>query len=172
MIMPCECSNTQAPLITDFSIDTALLEPCLAEYAETPGGLIPILQKAQELYGWLSIELLAYISARTGVKPAKVFGVVTFYTQFRTKPIGKHLILICQGTACHVNGSAAVEEAVRDYIKVGEGEISADGLFTYSNVACLGCCSLAPAMMIDGKTYGSLTIETITRILDGLKKEI
>ena len=151
-----------------------LLEPTLAQYIpadenikeeQVQGYLIPILQKAQELYGYLPNDLLAHIAQRTGVKPAKVMGVVTFYTQFRTMPVGKHLILLCQGTACHVNGAAEIEEAVRSHLGVEEDEISADGLFTYSNVACLGCCSLAPAMMIGEQTYGNLTKASAVKIL-------
>jgi len=161
--MGCNCLNQTS--IGGTAIDITLLEPCLEKYADTEGSLIPILQKAQELYGWLPTDLLAYIAERTGVKPAKVMGVVTFYTQFRTKPSGKHLILLCQGTACHVNGSAEIEEAIRGHLGVGEGEITGDGLFTYSNVACLGCCSLAPAMLIGEKTYGNLTKVSAVKIL-------
>jgi len=159
--MSCNCGQN----------DYHLLEPCLAQYAETPGSLITILQQAQALYGYLPVDLIAYIARRTNIKPAKVMGVVSFYTQFRTKPVGKHLILLCQGTACHVNGSAGIEEAIRDYLQVDEGEISADGLFTYNNVACLGCCSLAPAMMIGERTYGNLTKEAAVKVLQDIARE-
>jgi NADH-quinone oxidoreductase subunit E len=98
-------------------------------------------------------------------------GVVTFYTQFRTKPVGKHLILLCQGTACHVNGSAEIEEAIHEHLGVGEGEITADGLFTYNNVACLGCCSLSPVMMIGDKTYGNLTKQSAVKILKEIESQ-
>ncbi|MCL2299279.1 MAG: NAD(P)H-dependent oxidoreductase subunit E, partial [Firmicutes bacterium] len=108
-------------------MDLSLLEPCLEAYAGAEGSLIPILQQAQALYGYLPAELLAHIARRTGIKPAKVMGVATFYAQFRAEPVGKHLILLCQGTACHVNGSAAVGEAVREYLGVEEGEITPDG---------------------------------------------
>jgi NADH-quinone oxidoreductase subunit E len=129
--------------------------------------LIEILQKAQETHGWLSPETLEKISEEHNIKPAKIAGVVSFYTQFRTKPAGKNLILLCQGTACHVNGSAEIEAAIRDFLGAGEDEITADGKFTYSNVACLGCCSLAPAMIINGKTFGKLTRESVVEILSG-----
>jgi NADH-quinone oxidoreductase subunit E len=146
-----------------------LLEPELEKYAD--GGLIAVLQKAQKIYGYLSAELLTHISRRLNIKPAKIMGVVTFYTQFKTKPAGKHLILLCQGTSCHVNGSADIEKAVRDYLKTEEGEISENGLFTYNSVACLGCCSLSPAMMIDAKTYGNLTGESAVAILKKIAEE-
>ncbi|MDR2531869.1 MAG: NADH-quinone oxidoreductase subunit NuoE [Oscillospiraceae bacterium] len=143
------------------------LESELEKYADSgKGALIPILQKAQEIYGWLPADVLEYIGKKTGIKPAKITGVVTFYTQFRTKPAGKHLILLCQGTACHVNGSAEIESAIRGRLNVGEGEITEDGLFTYNNAACLGCCSLSPVMMVGDKTYGKLTRESTVKILD------
>lgn len=170
--MSLNCTNQCAQ---DFSLDESgmditLLEPCLEKYADVEGSLITILQTAQDIYGYLPIDLLAYIACRTGVKPAKVLGVVTFYTQFRTKPVGKNLILICQGTACHVNGSARIEEAVRSHLGIEEGEISEDGLFTYNNVACLGCCSLAPAMMIGDRVYGNLDKAKTVKILDSVKE--
>lgn len=154
-------------------IDVSLIEPYLAEYKNNKDNisLITVLQKTQDIYGYLPVELLEYISKHTGIKLAKIMGVVTFYTQFRTKPAGKHLILLCQGTACHVNGSAEIETAVRDYLKVGEGEISSNGLFTYNNVACLGCCSLSPVMMIDGKAYGNLTKEGAVKILKEIEED-
>ena len=147
------------------------LEPALEKYAGAKGSLITILQKAQDIYGWLSIDLLAYIARRAEIPAAKVMGVVTFYTQFRTKPVGKNLILLCQGTACHVNGSSAIEGAIKDALNVEEGDISKNGLFTYTNVACIGCCSLAPVMMIGSKAYGGLTKPKVAGILKDIELE-
>ena len=151
-------------------VDFSLIEPELTKYIGTEGSLITVLQKTQDIYGYLSNDILMHISKRLNIKPAKVMGVVTFYTQFRTKPVGKYLILLCQGTACHVNKSNEIEEAVREYLKIEEGEISKDGLFTYNNVACLGCCSLSPVMMIGGKTYGNLTKDKAVKILKEIGK--
>ncbi|MCL2054006.1 MAG: NAD(P)H-dependent oxidoreductase subunit E [Oscillospiraceae bacterium] len=169
--MNCNCNAHQEPRSENLSVDAGLIEQELIKYADIKGGLITVLQKAQETYGWLPSDLLEYIAGRMGVGLAKVIGVVTFYTQFRTKPVGKNLILLCQGTACHVNGSSDIEEAIRDYLEVEEGEISENGLFTYNNVACLGCCSLSPAMMVGGKTYGNLTKESTVKILKEIEKE-
>lgn len=163
--MECNCKSKEWSF-ADSEIDIKLLEPTLERYADVNGSLITILQKAQELYGYLPVDLMAYIAYRTGIKPAKVLGVVSFYTQFRTKPVGKNLILLCQGTACHVNGSAAIEVAIQEHLNVDEGEITADSLFTYNNVACLGCCSLSPVMMIGSETYGGLTKEKVIKILN------
>lgn len=150
------------------------LQPVLDKYAKVPGSLITILQKTQEIYGYLSIDAINHISEATGIKPAKIYGVATFYAQFRLQPIGKHLIMLCQGTACHVNGSEMIEEAVCEYLGIKDGETTEDGLFTLNNVACLGCCSLAPVMMIqsaDGdETYGNLTKDKVVQILAEIKE--
>lgn len=149
------------------------LKPVLEQYADVSGSLITILQKTQDIYGYLSSDVINYISEATGIKPAKIYGVATFYAQFRLKPIGKYLIMLCQGTACHVNGSEIIEEAVCEYLNIKDGETTEDGLFTLNNVACLGCCSLAPVMMIkssDGEeTYGNLTKDSVKEILAGIR---
>ncbi len=150
------------------------LQPVLDKYAKVPGSLITILQKTQDIYGYLSIDAINHISEATGIKPAKIYGVATFYAQFRLQPIGKNLIMLCQGTACHVNGSEMIEEAVCEYLGIQDGETTEDGLFTLNNVACLGCCSLAPVMMIqsaDGdETYGNLTKDKVVQILAEIKE--
>ena len=168
--MECSCSEKQPSCET---VDTDLLEPYLKQFdgSGAKGNVIAILQKAQDIYGYLPVEILVYIARRMRVKPSKIMGIVSFYTQFRTKPVGKHLILLCQGTACHVNGSAHIEEAIKDTLGVEEGDISPNGLFTYTNVACLGCCSLAPVMMIGGKTYGGLTKAKTVKILNDIEQE-
>ena len=145
------------------------LASVLEEYGHVQGSMITILQKAQEIYGYLSVECINHIGEKTGIKPAKIYGVATFYAQFRFKPIGKNLIMLCQGTACHVNGSKAIEEAICDFLKIQDGETTEDGLFTLNNVACIGCCSLAPVMMVANsagdETYGNLTKDSVKDIL-------
>jgi len=125
--------------------------------------IITVLQQAQDIYGYLSDELILHIASKTGIKPAKVIGVATFYAQFRFKPAGKYMVQLCQGTACHVNGSGAIEEALLSFLSEQApykiGDTTPDGLFTLKSVACLGCCSLSPVMMINGETYGTLTPE-------------
>lgn len=157
--------------VSDPNVDLKKLDPVLQKYKGISGSLITILQEAQELYGYLSLEVLNYIAEEIGVKPAKVHGVATFYTQFRLNPVGKYLIMLCQGTACHVNGSKLIEEAICDELKISEGETTEDGLFTLNNVACLGCCSLSPVMMINGETYAKLTPESTKKILRELKQK-
>ncbi|MDR1816235.1 MAG: NADH-quinone oxidoreductase subunit NuoE [Clostridiales Family XIII bacterium] len=146
------------------------IEPVMEKYAGVPGSLITILQKTQDAYGYLSEDAIAYIAKRTGVPASKIYGVATFYTQFRLKPVGRYILMLCKGTACHVNGAAGIEEAVTEHLGIADGETTADGLFTLDVVACLGCCSLAPVMMVKGpdgeETYGSLTKAKVRSLLD------
>ena len=126
------------------------LDAVLDEYGRDAGSLIGILQKTQDIYGYLPSDVIYYVAAQTGTTPAKVMGVATFYTQFRLEPVGKYLIMLCKGTACHVNGSDRIEAAI-------------------TNVACLGCCSLSPVMMINEETFGSLTPDKAVEILNEFK---
>ena len=149
--------------------DLSLLNDVLAKYKNVKGSLITILQKAQDIYGYLPTDVIYHIAKETGNTPAKVMGVATFYTQFRLNPIGKYLIMLCQGTACHVNGSERIETAISEELGIKDGETTEDGLFTLKCVACLGCCSLSPVMMINDETYGSLTPEKTIAILKELR---
>lgn len=161
--MECSCSGAKS--------DLSLIEPTLTQYADTKGSLITILQHAQEIYGYLPQDVIRYISERTGVAPAKIMGVATFYTQFRLQPVGKYLIMLCKGTACHVNGSDLIEKTITETLGIHDGETTEDGLFTLKNVACLGCCSLSPVMMINEETYGRLTPDKTRAILAELTEK-
>ncbi|MBQ3128684.1 MAG: NADH-quinone oxidoreductase subunit NuoE [Clostridia bacterium] len=151
--------------------DLSLIKDVLDKYADVDGSLITVLQHAQDIYGYLPTDVLYHIAERVGVSPAKVMGVATFYSQFRLQPVGKYLIMLCQGTACHVNGSEKIEKAIFDELGISDGETTQDGLFTLKNVACLGCCSLSPVMMINDETYGSLTPDKAKEILKSLKSK-
>ena len=161
--MKCPCQQQQS--------DLSLLQPVLQKYASVKGSLITILQQAQEIYGYLPTDVLYHIAEQTGSTPARVLGTATFYTQFRFQPIGKYLITLCDGTACHVNGSARIAAAVQEYLQVENGGTTADGLFSFSIAACLGCCSLSPVMMINEDTYGSLTPAQVLEILKDIRKK-
>lgn len=151
--------------------DFTLLKPVLDEYADIPGSLITILQKAQDIYGYLPKDVMYYIAEQVGTTPAEVMGVATFYKQFRLHPIGKYLVMSCHGTACHVNGSARISDAISAYLGIQNGETTEDGLFTLEYVACLGCCSLAPVIMINGEVYGNLTPEKAINIFKTIREK-
>lgn len=145
------------------------VEEIVAAYKEKPGSLITILQQVQDIYNYIPRQAVEVISHELGIKEAKIMGVITFYTQFRTEPIGKHLIMLCQGTACHVNGAKDIEQAIVDTLSIEDGQTTEDGLFTLMNVTCLGCCSLSPVMMIGDETYGKLTPQETKKILEDIK---
>ena len=151
------------------SVDLSLIKDVLDKYADVKGSLISILQKTQEIYGYIPIDAVYHIAERTGLTPAKIMGVATFYAQFRFTAVGKYLIMICKGTACYVNGADRIADAVMEELGIGDNETTADGLLSLSLVSCLGCCSLAPVMMINEDTYGSLTPEKVVKILRDIK---
>ncbi len=167
--MSCNCNHERTEARE--AVNLSEIDPIIEKYGKVKGSVITILQGVQETYGFLPLESLPYIAEKTGMKEAKLYGVATFYTQFRMKPSGKHLISLCQGTACHVNGSAAIEKAIIQELGIKEGETTPDGLFTLSNVACLGCCSLAPVMLISGETYAKLTPEKTIAVLNQLRAD-
>ncbi len=157
----CNCNHSPS--------DLTLLESVLEKYASQRGSLITILQKAQDIYGYLPTDVIYHIAERTGNTPAKVMGVATFYTQFRLTPVGKYLIMLCQGTACHVNGSERIAAALEEELGITDGGTTEDGLFSLKCVACLGCCSLSPVMMINEDSYGSLTPEKAVSIIRDIR---
>lgn len=139
----------------------------LEEWKGIKGNVIPLLQKTQDLFGFLPREAMGEIARATGKAPAEVYGVATFFAQFRFKPIGKHVMKICHGTACHVQGADSLDTVVEMRLGAKPGDTTADGEFTLERVACLGCCSLAPVVMIDGEVYGRLTGDKLGKIVSG-----
>ena len=154
----------------NMAVDLSLLGGILEEYAAVKGSLITILQHTQDIYGYLPKEAIELISQRTGIATSEIMGVGTFYTQFRFEPVGKYLIMLCQGTACHVNGSELILQTIKDELGIDDGQTTEDGLFSLKCVACLGCCSLSPVMMINEDTYGSLTPDKTKKILKELRE--
>ncbi len=152
-------------------VDYGLMDPLLSKYAGKAGSLIPLLQGAQELYGYLPPGSFQLIAQATGTKEADIYGVATFYAQFRLQPVGKHVIRVCHGTACHVQNAPEITDALGDSLDIKSGETTEDMQFTLESVACLGCCSLAPVMMIGEETYGKLDRKSATRVIREMKKK-
>ncbi len=149
--------------------DTALGEKLKLLLSESPRGqeaLIPLLQKVQGELGYIPEEAVFGISERTGVPASEVFGVLTFYAQFRLEPYGRNVIRVCQGTACHVRGSARIRRTLEDHLGIQVGETSPDLEFTLEEIRCFGSCSLAPVMVINEDTYGRLTSEKAVETLE------
>ncbi|MBI3910139.1 MAG: NAD(P)H-dependent oxidoreductase subunit E [Armatimonadetes bacterium] len=144
----------------------SFVDRLVGEIGRGPEALIPILQAIQRQYRYLPEEALRRVCEITEITPAAIAGVSTFYSQFRHRPVGRHLISLCCGTACHVKGTGLIEAALRRHLRLsGDEDTDADGVFTLQKVACLGCCTLAPVMQIDGVTYGHLTPDTVAKAL-------
>ncbi len=141
------------------------MDVILAKYQGVKGALIPVLQEAQNAYGYLSKEVIQYIGEKMSIPVSQIYGVVTFYSQFHLNPRGKFIVRVCQGTACHVRGAKAILTALEDALKVKAGGTTADLKFTLETVACIGACGLAPVMMVNDDTHGRLTPEAVTQIL-------
>jgi NADH-quinone oxidoreductase subunit E len=165
--MGCSCQHEQT-LLDD---KKELLEDVISAYKGKAGSLVAVLQDVQGICGYLPQPVMRWLGKELGIKPAKIYGVATFYTQFRLTPVGKYLIMLCQGTACHVNGAERIETAVSRELKISSGETTDDGVFTLDTVACLGCCSLAPVMMINGRAYGPLTPDGAVKIVKDIYKK-
>jgi len=139
----------------------------IARYEGKKGITIPLLQDIQVLEGYISADTIRYLSEKTGIPVAELYGVATFYSMFRLKPQGRHMIRTCKGTACHVSGADIIISAICSHLGLKEGENTTDdGRFTLLEVACLGCCSLAPVIMIDDTTYGKVSVAKLPGILD------
>jgi len=142
------------------------LDQVIAQYKVEKGALIPILQEAQAIYGYLPEHVLKRVSQALRVPIARLYGVVTFYAQFRLTPMGRNVISTCLGTACHVRGGAKVLDKIEKELQIKDGETTEDGRFTLEIVNCIGACGLAPVISVNGEVHGRLTPEQIPGILE------
>jgi NADH-quinone oxidoreductase subunit E len=149
--------------------DLSRLDHLIEKYKGKKGNLIPLLQGTQNIFGYLPRAAFEKIARETGLELSDMYGVATFYAQFRLKPVGKNIIKVCHGTACHVQNANTISDALEEALKIKDGETTEDGLFTLESVACLGCCSLAPVMMIGENTYGKLTGTEAVRIVKNIR---
>ncbi len=147
------------------------IDEIISHYTDYKNNLITILQKTQDKLGFLPEEAISHIAKKTGIQEAKIYGVVTFYKQFKTEPSGKHHIMICKGTACHVKGSGLIEKAISEHLGIKPGGVTEDGMFSFEGVACLGCCSLAPVIMIGEEVHAKLTPESAVQVLIGISEK-
>lgn len=152
----CGCKNDR----------TDELKNIIDSYKDTNGALIPVLHKAQELYGYLPVEALKEISQGLNISMAEIYGVVTFYKHFSLKPKGEYRIQVCLGTACYVRGAGEILEKFKEALKIEVGECTEDGKFSLSDTRCLGACGLAPVVMINDDVYGKVKTNEIEKILE------
>jgi NADH-quinone oxidoreductase subunit E len=167
--MRIERIRTKTPPAATDAVDLSLIDELIAKYKGKKGTMIPLLQGAQSIYGYIPSEVFEKIARDTGLSLSEMYGVATFYAQFRLHPVGKYIIKVCHGTACHVQNATRISEALEESLKVPDGGTTEDRLFTLESVACLGCCSLAPVMMIQDETYGKLTGAEAVRIVKNIR---
>ena len=152
-------------------VDLSLMDPIIKKYKKVRGNMIPLLQHTQELYGFIPREAFLKLEKETDLKLSDMYGVASFYAQFRLKPVGKNIIKVCHGTACHVQNATAITEALEEELKLKDGETTPDAVFTLESVACLGCCSLAPVMMIGDDTFAKLTGKMAKDVIRNIREK-
>jgi NADH-quinone oxidoreductase subunit E len=157
----CKCTGENV----DSPQDLQLME-LLDHYRGYDGGLIPVLQEAQNIYGYLPADALERIAQELSIPFSEVFGVVTFYSQFHLKPRGRNIIRVCLGTACHVLGGSKIMDALKDALGVDNGGTTDDLRYTLESVACIGACGLAPCIMVNDDTHGRLVPADMKKILE------
>lgn len=147
------------------------LQEVFEKYKDTKGALIPVLHEAQEIYGYLPLEVQMMVSEGLGISLAEIYGVVTFYTQFSLKQKGRFKIQVCMGTACYVKGSSLILDKMKEKLGIHVGDCTEDGKFSLDATRCIGACGLAPVMMINDDVYGRLTADEIEGILEKYKDQ-
>jgi NADH-quinone oxidoreductase subunit E len=145
----------------------AQLGEILAEFKGRNEEVIPILQRTQEAFGYLPEEAMGRIARFTGVTESRLYGVASFYAQFRLTPVGENRIMVCRGTACHVRGAQQVLSELSRQLGIEEGQTTADGKYTLETVACVGCCALAPCVTVNNRVHGRLNLKKTSEILAG-----
>jgi NADH-quinone oxidoreductase subunit E len=147
------------------------IKSIIEKYSNPEESLIAVLQDVQNDMGYISREAVECITELTGIPSSRIMGVASFYAGFRLKPVGKYRIMVCMGTACHVNGAERIGDTVGRVLGIEAGDVTEDGLFSWEEVACLGCCSISPAMMINDTAYGNLTPDKVKSIIDSIREE-
>ena len=157
-------TDTEAALIQD--IDLSAVDKIVEPYRGKKEMVIPVLQKVQDHFGYLPRSAMEQVSLRMRIPLSRLYGVATFYAQFKMKPRGRYIIRVCKGTACHIQGSPKIAERIEEALGVQSGETTDDLRFTLEEVACIGACALAPVIMVNDDPHGRLTPDKIKGILD------
>jgi len=157
--------------VLQVKIDLSDTEKIIQQYRKEKGILIPLLQDIQAVYGYVPAESIELISRELSIYPVKIYGILTFYTQFYLTPRGRHTIKVCQGTACHVRGGKRIMEEIERELNITHGETTEDGLFSLARVACMGCCALAPVIVENDKVYGTCTPAKVREVINKSKAE-
>jgi NADH:ubiquinone oxidoreductase subunit E len=152
------------------SVDLSKIDAIVEKKGTAKEMAIPILQAVQDAFRYIPLDAIARIAEQTEMTESQLFGIATFYAQFRLQPLGERIVKVCHGTACHVSGAAGITESLEERLGIRDGENTADMKYTLTNVACVGCCSLAPVLRVDDKTFGSLDRKKAAAVIDALEK--
>jgi NADH:ubiquinone oxidoreductase subunit E len=143
----------------------------IEKIGSTPDKAIPLLQAVQAEFRYIPMEAIEQIAANTEMTETKLYGVATFYSQFRLEPVGETVIKVCHGTACHVGGAGGITDSLENRLKIKDGETTADGKYTLESVACVGCCSLAPVVVVGDETHGKVDRKSAAQLIDDLENK-
>lgn len=157
--------SNAAENVQEEEIDLAGANQVIDKYLHIHGALMPVLQGIQEHYGYIPEPTVALVAERLNVYESQIYGVLTFYAQFHLEPRGKYIVRICMGTACHVKGAGRIGDTLKDKLGIGHAETTADLKFTAEYVACIGACGMAPVIMVNDDTYGSLTVQKMAEVI-------
>ncbi|KHE92243.1 MAG: NADH-quinone oxidoreductase subunit NuoE [Candidatus Scalindua rubra] len=157
-------------IIKEDAVDLSKAEEIINSYEGVDGALIPVLQKIQNEYGYIQEATVNLVAERMNISASEIIGVATFYSQFRLEPLGVHMIKVCCGTACHVKGATKITSEFSNKLNVAVGSTTEDRMFTLEEVACLGACSLAPIVMLDGDVHGNLVPDRVGGIIESTGK--
>jgi len=158
--------NTDTEAVLDQDIDLGAVDKIVEPYKGKKEMVIPVLQKVQDHFGYLPRSAMEQVSLRMCIPLSRLYGVATFYAQFKMKPRGRYIIRVCKGTACHIQGSPKIAEKIEENLDIQSGETTEDLRFTLEEVACIGACALAPVIMVNDDPHGRLTLDKINGILD------
>ena len=151
-------------------IDLAAANQILDKYETMQGALMPVLQAIQDAYGFIPEPCVHLAAERLNVYPSQIFGVLTFYAQFHLAPRGKYIVRVCMGTACHVKGAGRIGDTLKERLGIGHAETTEDLKFTAEYVACIGACGMAPVIMVNDDTYGSMTVQKMDEVIAKYKQ--
>jgi NADH-quinone oxidoreductase subunit E len=151
--------------VQEEEIDLTAANQVIDKYLDMKGALMPVLQAIQDAYGYIPEPTVDLVAERLNVYPSQIYGVLTFYAQFHLQPRGKYIIRVCMGTACHVKGAGRLGDTLKDRLGIGHAETTEDLKFTAEFVACIGACGMAPVIMVNDATYGSLTVQKMDEVI-------
>ncbi len=160
-----ETAEQVAEKTVEEEIDLGLANKVIDKYIDMTGNLMPVLQGIQEEYGYIPEETVHLTAERLNVYASQIFGVLTFYAQFHLEPRGKYIVRVCMGTACHVKGAGRIGDTIKERLGIGHAETTEDLLFTAEYVACIGACGMAPVIMVNDATYGSISVQKTDEVI-------